>query len=184
MTKGKVILFMLALFLISGCSTPYQPEGYSGGYSETRILEDLYLVSFQGNRFTSKEKVESFLLLRAAEITVENDFSHFTIIGGGVEKKSEDITVIRSGQTASLPAPSGTGGVGAASAYGRPPSESRTPISYYGGTLRIKLFHRNDKLRNKPSDKTGDQRVYDAKEVINNAGKILPAGKNTATEKN
>jgi hypothetical protein len=61
--------------LLSSCATPtpYQPriEGARtrGGYSEQRIAENRYRVMFAGNSLTSRERVENYLLFRAAELT-------------------------------------------------------------------------------------------------------------------
>lgn len=32
-----------------GCATPYQQQGFRGGYTDTRIGSDTALVSFKGN---------------------------------------------------------------------------------------------------------------------------------------
>jgi hypothetical protein len=54
--------------------TPYQPDlgeqRVAGGYSEERIAEDRYRVTFSGNRACSKQHVERYLLYRAAELTL------------------------------------------------------------------------------------------------------------------
>ncbi|WP_240310971.1 hypothetical protein [Altererythrobacter sp. ZODW24] len=83
-TMGTILMaFVLTL---SGCatSTPYQPDipgqKVSGGFSETRLAADRYRVNFAGNCFTSRERVEGYLLYRAAELTVENGNDWFAII--------------------------------------------------------------------------------------------------------
>jgi hypothetical protein len=80
MYKKTIILF-LVIFL-NGCvtKTPYQSIAYSGGYSNTIIDENIFKVSFKGNGFTSKERVEDFTLLRSAEITLQYGFKYFIII--------------------------------------------------------------------------------------------------------
>jgi len=82
--------------LASGCSTratPYQPlhssSAISGGYSETRIDEEHFRVSFAGNRLTSREQVESYLLYRAAELTLLNGFDYFEIEDREIEHQIE-----------------------------------------------------------------------------------------------
>lgn len=69
---------------LSACetSTPYQPIGsgqVSGGYSDVRLANDRYRVTFSGNTFTSRDTVEGYLLYRAAELTLEKGFDWFTI---------------------------------------------------------------------------------------------------------
>lgn len=80
----------------SGCamrSTPYQPlhssSRISGGYSDVRIDETHYRVSFAGNRLTSRERVESYLLFRAAELTLLKGYSYFVIEDREVEHQIE-----------------------------------------------------------------------------------------------
>jgi len=82
------------VLLTSACttrSTPYQPlhssTGITGGYSEQRIDADHFRVSFAGNRLTSRERVESYLLYRAAELTLQNGFDYFEIEDREVERQ-------------------------------------------------------------------------------------------------
>lgn len=65
---------------LAGCATSYQPKSFSGGYSEIRLREDLFEVSFQGNGSTSRERAADFALLRSAEVALENGFPYFVII--------------------------------------------------------------------------------------------------------
>ncbi|WP_233998779.1 hypothetical protein [Erythrobacter sp. YT30] len=78
--------------IMTGCAmsiTPYQPlsagSRVSGGYSDLRIDETHYRVSFAGNRLTSRERVESYLLFRAAELTLLKGYDYFIIEDREVE---------------------------------------------------------------------------------------------------
>jgi hypothetical protein len=81
--KSAAVLASAALAL-SACATatPYGPAGYDSryGYSEQRIDSDRFRVSFAGNSVTSREQVEMGLLLRAAEITVQNGHDWFATV--------------------------------------------------------------------------------------------------------
>ncbi|MGH6963038.1 MAG: CC0125/CC1285 family lipoprotein, partial [Phenylobacterium sp.] len=77
-----------ALVLAAGLTacatpTPYQPkapgQSSSGGYSEMRIEPNRFRVSFAGNSVTPREKVEGYLLFRAAELTLQNGDDWFYI---------------------------------------------------------------------------------------------------------
>ncbi len=63
--------------------TPYQPEvrgqRIHGGYSEEKLAENRFMVTFDGNTLTSRERVEGYLLYRAAELTVQNGYDWFRI---------------------------------------------------------------------------------------------------------
>lgn len=71
---------------VSACSTatPYQPDiagqRVSGGYSEAKLGEDRYRVNFEGNTLTSRDRVEGYLLYRAAELTVRDGYDWFLIL--------------------------------------------------------------------------------------------------------
>ena len=73
----------LALTGCVGGSTPYQPfssaNRIQGGYSDAQIAEGLHRVSFAGNQLTSREQVESYLLFRSAELSLEKGYDWFAI---------------------------------------------------------------------------------------------------------
>jgi hypothetical protein len=68
--------------LLSGCvrPTPYQPDLSGDGYSERRIEENRYIVRFEGNTRTSRETVETYLLFRAAELTLDAGYDWFRVV--------------------------------------------------------------------------------------------------------
>lgn len=74
------------LAALGGCmtATPYQPnfagQRISGGFSDQLIAEGRYRVNFAGNTLTSRDRVEGYLLYRAAELTVQNGYDWFLII--------------------------------------------------------------------------------------------------------
>lgn len=75
-------LNFLFLSALAACSTatPYQPADKSdNGYSDQKISEGRYRVSFKGNDMTSRETVELYLLYRAAEITVAEQYDFFVV---------------------------------------------------------------------------------------------------------
>lgn len=60
--------------------TPYQPAaGSQQGYADTMIESNRFRVSFKGNSLTNRETVENYLLYRAAELTLQQGYDHFTI---------------------------------------------------------------------------------------------------------
>lgn len=73
-------LVVLLGLLVTGCVTPYQPNGFMGGFTETQLDENVFRVSFRGNANTGKERVDDFTLLRSAELSLKNGFSYFAII--------------------------------------------------------------------------------------------------------
>lgn len=71
-------------------STPYGPAEQSGGYgfSDQRIEENRYRITFRGNSSASRETVENFLLYRAAELTKEGGFDYFVLVESDTEVKT------------------------------------------------------------------------------------------------
>jgi hypothetical protein len=86
--RGKLLAAVpIALALtVSACTTPtpYQPltrgGQASGGYSEQRIEDNRWVVRFTGNSLTSRQRVETYLLYRAAELTLQLGYDGFTMV--------------------------------------------------------------------------------------------------------
>jgi hypothetical protein len=81
----KMLAPVAALAILAGCgtATPYQPLGYPGargGYSDQQLDQVHWRVSFVGNSLTSREQVEPYLLYRAAELTLQQGSSCFTLV--------------------------------------------------------------------------------------------------------
>lgn len=92
-------LAALVTVTLAGCGVPfipYQPFGDSnafyffgdetetyGGYTETELADDQYAVCFQGSGHSSQEiqiaADEDMARLRAAEVTLERNYTHFVI---------------------------------------------------------------------------------------------------------
>jgi hypothetical protein len=89
--KKLIIATTLALAL-TGCATTYQDSGFSGGYSETQLDENVFKVTFRGNGFTKRERTEDFTLLRSADLALQNGYKYFVIVNGGTSVSSSTHT--------------------------------------------------------------------------------------------
>lgn len=78
----KAPILLLAVILMSGCATGYQAQGFKGGFSETQLDHNVFVVTFRGNGFTSLETASDFSLLRSAELALQNGYKYFAIIDG------------------------------------------------------------------------------------------------------
>ena len=69
--------------ILSACAspTPYQRNGLSGGYSEEQTGRRTWVVKVEGNIYTSPDRVQNMLILRAADLTLEQGFQYFRILG-------------------------------------------------------------------------------------------------------
>ncbi|HEY9104789.1 CC0125/CC1285 family lipoprotein [Chitinimonas sp.] len=76
----KFLNIGLLLISLTGCSTAYQANSLTGGFSETQLDTNLFKVTFQGNGFTKPEAVEEMALLRSAELTLKHGFTHFVVV--------------------------------------------------------------------------------------------------------
>lgn len=92
----KLMTFRTAAFAavsalaLAACATPtpYKPAGSGpyGGYSEQRLESSRYRVTFAGNSVTSREQVEMSLLLRAAELTVQDGYDWFATVNRATDR--------------------------------------------------------------------------------------------------
>jgi hypothetical protein len=86
--------FLFALFIIlflSACAhpTPYQAGSEDAeGYRDLKIQENRYRVAFKGNSVTSRETVETYLLYRAAELTLAQGMDYFIVQEQDTDVKS------------------------------------------------------------------------------------------------
>lgn len=77
-------------FALGACGpTEYEPAASPSdtGYEATQLAEGRYLVSFEGNAATSRERVETYLLYRAAQLAEEQGSPYFEIVEGDTERE-------------------------------------------------------------------------------------------------
>lgn len=85
MTRSRLLtrtaILTLGLALLAGCMepTPYAPrtEGQRTGYTDRALTQTRYRVTFTGNSATPRETVETYLLLRAAEVARAAGYDYF-----------------------------------------------------------------------------------------------------------
>ncbi len=118
----KYIFLLSLVTILTSCATAYQREGSTGGYTETQLDENVFKVSFKGNGFTARDKAADFVLLRSAEVTLENGYNYFIIIDAKEFSKNSTYTE-----------PTTT--YGTATAYGN--TAYGTSTSYGGPTYNI-----------------------------------------------
>lgn len=84
-SKGYVHAALLSVALLSagltGCATPavYAPQTQRGGtgYTDERLAQNRYRVTFTGNTATPRAQVEDYLLYRAAQVTLDSGYAAF-----------------------------------------------------------------------------------------------------------
>lgn len=78
---------VLAGTALLGCATPtpyhaasLTDPAHADGYHELRLEPERWRVVFAGNSLTSRETVETYLLYRAAELTLDNGYDWFQAV--------------------------------------------------------------------------------------------------------
>jgi hypothetical protein len=139
--------------------TPFQPSADGFGYADEQIETNRFLVTFAGNSVTPRTVVETYVLYRAAEITLASGYDWFVIAG-----RETDVTTNYTGWVNGLPGWYGPFGGGY---YGWGPNVgvgfgggtiSANPITRYTGQAMIVVFKGE-----KPQDNVN---AYDARDVI------------------
>lgn len=86
MKKG--LAGLIVALILSGCATPYQNTGLTGGFSETQLQPNVFTVHFRGNGYTSRQRSTDFAMLRCAELALQNGFTHFAIADSSQDKST------------------------------------------------------------------------------------------------
>ena len=78
---ARLLATAACLSLLTGCiePTPYAPrtQGARAGYTDRALTQTRYRVTFTGNSATPRETVETYLLLRAAEVARAAGYDSF-----------------------------------------------------------------------------------------------------------
>ncbi|WP_340108648.1 CC0125/CC1285 family lipoprotein [Pikeienuella sp. HZG-20] len=103
MVSKRTVIGMLcaagAAVSLMACAapTPYEPAapGVVGaeGFSEMELEPGRYRVTFTGNSVTSREEVETGVLLRAAEVTLAAGGDWFQVVREDTETDTQRVTV-------------------------------------------------------------------------------------------
>lgn len=170
-------------------ATPYQPavrgSAVSGGFSDVRVADNRFRVTFSGNTVTPRETVERYLLFRAAELTTQAGFNWFEIADKQVDRDQRTYIDPTFGPYGGFgPYGYGYGGLG----YWRPAwrfygagyggwggwGPYRDP--FWGGmdVRTVTRFEATaDILLHKDTAPTDNPRAFDARQVMANLGPTL-----------
>ena len=122
----KIFVISIIAIFLQGCATMYQSNGFTGGYSETQLDENVFVVTFRGNGYSSRERVTVFTLLRCAELTLNNGYKYFTVIDANSYTSNSTFTTPTTSQT-----------TGSAYAYGNSVYGRTTTTTTGGQTYNI-----------------------------------------------
>ena len=140
----KLFTLLLIFIFLTNCSTSYQPKGTMGGYSEEKILDNLYRVEFEGNQHSKPEKIQNYLLYRCAELTQEMGYEYFAIIS---DERHFDESSVRPSRGASFQ--TSTSMSGGTRTTVSPDLQTATSSTRYTGVYVIKFLESvDDKYKN------------------------------------
>lgn len=91
MEKSRMRMLALAAIagLLAACATatPYQPSETAGyGFQEQQIENNRVRITFRGNTLTDRDTVETYLLYRAAELTLQGGKDYFVVANRDTEE--------------------------------------------------------------------------------------------------
>ena len=177
-------LLITAILALAGCAgqTSYSPQSSNAtqdnnGYTSQQIMPDRYKVKFSGNKFTSRETVDNYLLYRAADLTQQQGYDNFLVVQEDTDRSTQmDIdTVTTTGVSMTYPAFSpyynfygSTFG-----SYGYDPYSNR---QFNERRITVEQIERFDasaiiEMFNADSSQTGEQ-VYNASQVMERIGPV------------
>jgi hypothetical protein len=90
----KTLAAVVTLLFLAGCATTTAPEyrprppGGMVGYSDLELAPNRYRVSFSGSTASTRDDVESYLLRRAAEVTLQTGHTHFVLNNRDTERNT------------------------------------------------------------------------------------------------
>jgi hypothetical protein len=85
--KIPKLLSIIVPILFAGCATAYKADGFTGGFTETKLAPDIVRVTFRGNGYTKRERVQDFAFLRAAELAISDGYLFFVILNESNDSK-------------------------------------------------------------------------------------------------
>ena len=139
-------LTALTIFMVSGCATTYDTEKshWTGdrGFSQQQLEHDVWQIDFTGNAHTDTETREKYLLKKAAQITINGNYSFFKVIQSKSEKD------IKENESSG----------GNASIYGRGRSNKRPINTDTSTTMTVKLLKEKE---------GGNGDIYEAGILVN-----------------
>ena len=153
------IIILAASALITGCATgptSYGPATSGGlGYGSQKIQNDRFQVSFTGK---TAEEARTLVLLRAAELTLDNGYDHFKVIGSDTRGDRGG----RSPISSSVGVGVGSGGFRGTRTnvgIGLGVADVAQALSGDRVTASMEIITRNGSVSNDPS-------IYDAKSIV------------------
>jgi hypothetical protein len=79
-------LGVMAPLSLSVCSTPYQPEGLIGGYTDEVLGNNRYRITVRGNGYTDLATIKEYFYRRAGEITRARGYDRYRVLALNIDE--------------------------------------------------------------------------------------------------
>lgn len=91
MRHTGICLIGILSVALAGCAMgpEFHPLKGGVGYSDAQLQDDRFSVSFAGDSSTPRDRVEQFLLYRAAQLTVANGYDYFLVMDRATDRSTE-----------------------------------------------------------------------------------------------
>ncbi len=155
----RIATAVAVLLLTAACATPYQKQGFTGGFDETPIAPNVWRVSFNGNGYTSSDRAEDLVLLRSAELTLTSGYSYFGLASARVGSTVQALT-----------APTVTTTSANAHVFGNTVRGSSTSITTGGGTTFISKPSAHNTVVMFKEKPEGTGMIFDAQFICTSVG--------------
>ena len=145
MIEKTLVSLLLTSILVSGCATKYDVEKsyWTGGigFSQTQLANDIWQIDFTGNAYTNEETRKKYILKKAAQIAIKDNYSYFKVLSE-LEKDLKGVNIAK----------------GNASIMGSGRSNQSNINTNAYTTMTVKFLHNKEGV---------EGAVYDAKVQVN-----------------
>jgi hypothetical protein len=140
---------LLWAVLLVGCATSYQPESFTGGFSDHMTAPDETVVTFRGNGYTGPERVAEMTALRCAEVTLQHGYRYFVIAGASDISRNFSFTTPGYATTHAYGTVSGFGNFGTVSGNADTAESPPQTFNIYKPAviIAIKMFNNEKSLK-------------------------------------
>lgn len=88
----RVGVAALAVLGLTGCATPYQSMGFSGGVEAQQMTANTFRIVARGNGYASGTTIQDYVAMKAAETTRQAGGNHFIVISAGDASSSSYVS--------------------------------------------------------------------------------------------
>ena len=76
----SITYLLFGIWIFAGCASPYKNQkgiSFFGGYRDEEVSPGIYKVTFNGNGYTSLDRVRLCVMYRCAELTLERGYDYY-----------------------------------------------------------------------------------------------------------